>query len=245
MIEQNYTNKNILLPGAASGIGFSQLKTYLAADAIVYALDYQKIPLNHPHLHTFQIDLSEHDALLELVKKITDKVDFDILLNTAGILDDYQSSTNTSLSDWQLVLNTNLTPMFILSNALLPAMLSRGYGHIINMASIAGFSAGGGGAAYTASKHAIIGYTKQLAYDYAAQGLHTNAIAPGAIKTPMNAADFIGNGDMAKKVASQTPAKRWATAQEVANLTLYLTSPQADYINGAVLPIDGGWTIGH
>ena len=135
--------------------------------------------------------------------------------------------------------------MFILSNALLPAMLSRGYGHIINMASIAGFSAGGGGAAYTASKHAIIGYTKQLAYDYAAQGLHTNAIAPGAIKTPMNAADFIGNGDMAKKVASQTPAKRWATAQEVANLTLYLTSPQADYINGAVLPIDGGWTIGH
>ncbi|CAM3120711.1 3-oxoacyl-ACP reductase [Leuconostoc gasicomitatum] len=245
MIEQNYTNKNILLTGAASGIGFSQLKTYLAADAIVYALDYQKIPLNHPHLHTFQIDLSEHDALLELVKKITDKVDFDILLNTAGILDDYQSSTNTSLSDWQLVLNTNLTPMFILSNALLPAMLSRGYGHIINMASIAGFSAGGGGAAYTASKHAIIGYTKQLAYDYAAQGLHTNAIAPGAIKTPMNAADFIGNGDMAKKVASQTPAKRWATAQEVANLTLYLTSPQADYINGAVLPIDGGWTIGH
>ena len=58
MIEQNYTNKNILLTGAASGIGFSQLKTYLAADAIVYALDYQKIPLNHPHLHTFQIDLS-------------------------------------------------------------------------------------------------------------------------------------------------------------------------------------------
>ena len=61
----------------------------------------------------------------------------------------------------------------------------------------------------------------------------------------MNAADFTGSGDMAKKVASQTPAKRWATAQEVANLTLYLTSPQADYINGAVLPIDGGWTIGH
>ena len=162
MIEQNYTNKNILLTGAASGIGFSQLTTYLDAGAIVYALDYQKIPLNHPRLHAFKIDLSEHDALLELVKKITDTVDFDILLNTAGILYNYQSSTNTSLSDWQLVLNTNLTPIFILSNALLPAMLSRGYGHIINMASIAGFSAGGGGAAYTASKHAIIGYTNIL-----------------------------------------------------------------------------------
>lgn len=245
MIEQNYTNKNILLTGAASGIGFSQLTTYLDSGAVVYALDYQEIPLKHPRLHTFQTDLSEHDVLLALVKTLTTSVDFDILLNTAGILDNYQPSMNTSLSEWQLVLNTNLTPMFILSNAVLPAMLARGYGHIINMASIAGFSAGGGGAAYTASKHAIIGYTKQLAYDYTALGLHTNAIAPGAIKTPMNAADFTGTGDMAKKVASQTPAKRWATAQEVADLTLYLTSPQADYINGTVLPIDGGWTIGH
>ena len=245
MIEQDYTNKNILLTGAASGIGFSQLTTYLAAGAHIYALDYQKIPLQHPRLQSFQIDLSEHDLLQTLIKNIIETVDFDVLLNTAGILDHYQPSLDTSLSDWQSVLNTNLTPMFILSNAVLPSMLARGYGHIINMASIAGFSAGGGGAAYTASKHAIIGYTKQLAYDYTAQGLHTNAIAPGAINTPMNAADFVGDGDMAKKVASQTPAKRWASAQEVADLTLYLTSPQADYINGVVVPIDGGWTLGH
>ncbi len=135
--------------------------------------------------------------------------------------------------------------MFILTNAVLPAMLSRGYGHIINMASIAGFSAGGGGVAYTSAKHAIVGYTKQLAFDYAAKGLHVNAIAPGAIKTPMNAADFAGDAEMAKQVAAQTPAKRWANPDEVAQLSLYLTSQQADYINGTVIPIDGGWTLGH
>jgi len=245
MIAQDYTNKKILLTGAASGIGFSQLENYLELGATVYALDNQKIPLQHAKLQTFQIDLSQHQLLTNLLEDITKQVSFDILLNTAGILDGYQASLDTSLVDWQKILNTNLTPMFILSNAVLPAMIKRGYGHIINMASIAGFSAGGGGAAYTSSKHAIIGYTKQLAYDYAANGLHVNAIAPGAINTPMNAADFYGDATMAKKVAEQTPAKRWASPQEVADLTLYLTSPQADYINGVVLPIDGGWTLGH
>lgn len=245
MIEQTYTNKNILITGAASGIGLCQLHTYLDAGAVIYALDNQKIPFQHPHLHSYRIDLSHHADLTKLVQMISEMCDVDILLNTAGMLDGYKTSLETKLSDWQQVLDTNLTPMFILSNIILPKMLKRRQGHIINMASIAGFTAGGGGVAYTASKHAIIGYTKQLAFDYAKYGLHVNAIAPGAIDTPMNAADFMGEGLTAKKVAEQTPAKRWATAQEVADLTLFLTSPQADYINGVVIPIDGGWTLGH
>ncbi|MCT4383285.1 3-oxoacyl-ACP reductase [Leuconostoc suionicum] len=245
MIEQNYTNKNVLLTGAASGIGFSQLKTYLSQGATVYALDKEKITYTHKHLHTYQIDIRQHKKLEMLVEHITSDVSIDILLNTAGILDDYQPSLTIDLDTWQRVMDTNLTPMFILSNAVLPKMIAAGYGHIINMASIAGFTAGGGGAAYTTSKHAIIGYTKQLAFDYASKGLHINAIAPGAVKTPMNAKDFAGDASMAQQVADQTPAKRWAAPQEVADLTMFLTSPQADYINGTVVPIDGGWTLGH
>ncbi|QOY98520.1 3-oxoacyl-ACP reductase [Leuconostoc citreum] len=242
---QDYSNKNILLTGAASGIGFSQLEAYLAAGAIVYAVDRQDIAYQHINLKTFKLDISQHKQLKVWLETLTQSVSFDILLNTAGVLDDYKTSLDTTLDDWQHVLDINLTPMFILTNAVLPAMLSRGYGHIINMASIAGFSAGGGGVAYTSAKHAIVGYTKQLAFDYAAKGLHVNAIAPGAIKTPMNAADFAGDAEMAKQVAAQTPAKRWANPAEVAQLSLYLTSQQADYINGTVIPIDGGWTLGH
>ncbi|QEA55017.1 3-oxoacyl-ACP reductase [Leuconostoc citreum] len=242
---QDYSNKNILLTGAASGIGFSQLEAYLAAGAIVYAVDRQNIAYQHINLKTFKLDISQHKQLKVWLETLTQSVSFDILLNTAGVLDDYKTSLDTTLDDWQHVLDINLTPMFILTNAVLPAMLSRGYGHIINMASIAGFSAGGGGVAYTSAKHAIVGYTKQLAFDYAAKGLHVNAIAPGAIKTPMNAADFAGDAEMAKQVAAQTPAKRWANPDEVAQLSLYLTSQQADYINGTVIPIDGGWTLGH
>lgn len=90
------------------------------------------------------------------------------------------------------------------------------------MASIAGLIAGGGGIAYTSAKHAIVGFTKQLALDYAGQGIRVKGIAPGAIQTPMNAADFEGKGEMAEWVANETPVKRWAQPEEVAELTLFL-----------------------
>ena len=165
------------------------------------------------------------------------------MLNTAGILDGYRPSLETSLAFFDEVIATNLRSVFILTNLVLPQMLSQKHGVIINMASIAGLVAGGGGAAYTTVKHGIIGYTKQLTYDYASVGIRANCIAPGAINTPMNAADFAGDGAMAKEVATSTPAKRWANPEEVANLSLFLASQSADYIHGSVLPIDGGWLV--
>ena len=167
----------------------------------------------------------------------------DILLNAAGILDDYRPSLETSEALWDQILATNLKSVFLVTNALLPYFLQQKKGVIVNMASIAGLVAGGGGAAYTASKHAIIGYTKQLSYDYAKLGIRANAIAPGAIQTPMNAADFVGEGEMATWIARETPAGRWAQPQEVAKLSLFLASDDADYIHGTVMTIDGGWTM--
>lgn len=127
-------------------------------------------------------------------------------------------------------MNTNVKGIYNVTNAVLPHMLKRNLGVVVNMASITGVVAGGGGAAYTASKHAIIGYTKQLDYDYCRDGVRANAIAPGAIQTPMNEADF---AKMAKWVANETPAGRWAKPNEVANLTFFLASQAAEYIHGA------------
>src|SRR5699024_3789742 len=138
-------------------------------------------------------------------------------------------------------MDTNIKGTYVVTNQILPHMLAGKAGVIVNMASIAGLVAGGGGAAYTASKHAIVGYTKQLDMDYCREGIRANAIAPGAIQTPMNKVDFEGDGEMAKWVAEETPAGRWAQPNEVANLTLYIASSLADYIHGAVIPIDGGW----
>lgn len=240
-----YQGQTILVTGAASGIGLAQAQAFLAQGANVIAIDRQPQPaglISTTALNYQVADVCDEVALVAAIKAgVAELGQPTIVCNTAGKLDAYRPTLDTSLTQWQSILATDLTSQFIVTNTVLPAMLKAKHGVFVNMASIAGLVAGGGGAAYTAAKHAIIGYTKQLDLDYAAQGIRANCIAPGAIDTPMNAADFAGDAKMAKWVASETPAKRWAQPSEVADLTLFLASRHADYIHGTVTPIDGGW----
>lgn len=241
----NFSGKKVLITGAASGIGLAQVKAFLSEGAQVVAVDIQEV--TDPELDSQQgfaskiCDVADEAAVKKLAGELGG---IDILCNTAGVLDAYKTLEETDFLLWQRILATNLNSMYLMISAFLPKMKAQNAGVIINMASVAGLVAGGGGVAYTASKHAIVGLTKQLALDEAQHGIQVLAIAPGAIDTPMNAADFTENdGQMAKWVAQETPAKRWASASEVAELTLFLASPQASYMSGAVVPIDGGWTI--
>lgn len=241
-----FKEKNVIITGVASGIGFEQAKAMLASGANVYGADLktnanvEELQSNNT-FHFQQCDIRDKDQIKEWLVPILKRSTIDILLNTAGILDGFAPSLETSEEQWDNIMDTNLKSMFLITNLVLPNMLAQKHGVILNMASIAGMVAGGGGAAYTAAKSGIIGYTKQLDYDYADQGIRALSIAPGAIETPMNAADFAGEGEMAREVAQQTPAKRWAKPEEVAQLTMFLASPRADYIHGASVPIDGGW----
>lgn len=241
-----FKEKNVIITGVASGIGFEQAKAMLASGANVFGADLktnanvEKLQLNAT-FHFQQCDIRDKDQIKEWLVPILKRSTIDILLNTAGILDGFAPSLETSEEQWDNIMDTNLKSMFLITNLVLPNMLAQKHGVILNMASIAGMVAGGGGAAYTAAKSGIIGYTKQLDYDYADQGIRALSIAPGAIETPMNAADFAGEGEMAREVAQQTPAKRWAKPEEVAQLTMFLASPRSDYIHGASVPIDGGW----
>ena len=198
-----FKEKVVLVTGVASGIGLAQAKIFLANGAKVFGVDCQEMPKNladSPYFVYFQGDVSDNQVCKQAVEKCCQyfgKVD--ILLNTAGVLDNYATISETSINQWQQV--------------------------------------------YTASKHAIAGLTKQLAYDHGKDHISVKAIAPGAIQTPMNAADFAGDGAMAKWVAEETPVKRWAQAAEVAELTLFLASEKSSYLHGAIVPFDGGWTI--
>ncbi|EOL46487.1 3-oxoacyl-ACP reductase [Enterococcus caccae] len=246
-----YQGKTIFVTGAASGIGQAQAISFVKQGANVLGMDLDQMGLSQTAEHVKTAsgkfiactgDVTKEDQISIAVKKANESFGtIQILLNTAGILDDYTPTLETTEALWDRVLGINLKGTFLITNQILPQMIAQKQGVIINMASIAGMVAGGGGAAYTASKHAIIGYTKQLDHDYIRKGIRANAIAPGAIQTPMNAADFAGDGTMAKWVANETPAGRWAKPEEVASLTLFLASEQADYIHGTVMTIDGGW----
>ncbi len=234
----SFEQKVVVVTGAASGIGQAQVQAFLQQGAEVIGIDIQQSNVVHARYRHFSGSVTDQ-AFIEQTISSLERID--ILCNTAGVLDGYVKSLEADEALWDRIFNVNVKGMYFVTNAVLKKMLPQKQGIIINMASIAGLIAGGGGAAYTASKHAVIGYTKQLSYDYCAEGIRVNGIAPGAIETPMNAADFEGTGEMAKWVAEQTPAKRWAKPQEVANVTLFLASEASDYMHATIVPIDGGW----
>lgn len=249
MITFDFTNKVVFVTGAASGIGAAQAEAFLKANARVFAYDLQESTLQilqkrYPdHFAYFIGDVRDKQSLENAIQHCHTRFStIDILLNTAGVLDNYLPLAETDETLWNQILTINLNGMFLLTKLLLSELLEN-QGTIVNMASIASLIAGGGGIAYTTSKHAIAGFTKQLALDYASNGLHVNALAPGAIKTPMNQADFVGDGEMAKWVAEETPVKRWADPEEVAYATLFLASDESRYMQGNILPIDGGWLL--
>jgi len=245
---EEYSRKTVFITGAASGIGHAQAVAFLENGANVFGFDVDEQGLlnlqqqYHEHFaYTVGSVCKKSDIELAFSEVLTKFKEVNILLNTAGVLDGFAKSLDTDEALWDKIMNTNVKGTYFVTNTILPHMLQRKSGVIVNMASIAGLVAGGGGAAYTASKHAIVGYTKQLDLDYCREGIRANAIAPGAIQTPMTKADFEGDGEMAQWVADETPAGRWAQPSEVASLTLFLASQAADYMHGAVIPLDGGW----
>ncbi|WEV60361.1 3-oxoacyl-ACP reductase [Streptococcaceae bacterium ESL0729] len=231
--------KNVLITGVASGIGRAQAAAFLADGYKVYGLDKNPTDLTHEDFSFYQVDVTSSE--LELV---VDKLPApDILCNTAGILDGYRPLLEQTELEFEETFAVNFFGMVKLTRLILPKMIAKKSGIIINMASIASLVAGGGGAAYTSSKHAVAGFTKQLALDYARSCVQIFALAPGAIRTGMTVGDFEGDGKMAKWVAEETPVGRWAEASEVADLTMFLASGKASYMHGSIIPIDGGWLL--
>ena len=161
----------------------------------------------------------------------------DVLVNNAGVFDKYAKSLDTTLDQWNFYLSINLTSVFEFSNAVLPSMIERGTGSIVNIASIAGLVAGKGGAAYTATKHGVIGYTKHLSSEYARYGIKINAICPGTIETPLVKDVLAG---IPKDLV---PTRTFGQVEQVADLAIFLASDEAKFMSGAIVPIDGGYTI--
>ena len=229
--------KTVLVTGASSGIGRAQALTFLENGYRVYGVDKDENPGFLNELRFVKMDLTG-----DLTPLFTSLPEVDILCNTAGILDDYRPLHETNDEDWEQIFALNLTATMKITRFYLQKMLEKKSGIIINMCSIASFLAGGGGATYTASKHALAGLTKQIALDYADKNIQVFGLAPGAVKTAMTAADFEPGG-LADWVAEETPIKRWLDPQEVADVSLFLASGKASAMQGEIIKIDGGWSL--
>ena len=229
--------KSILITGVSSGIGRAQAELFLEKGYVVYGVDKSTKPDLIGDFHFLQLDLiGDLDSLYDVIPRV------DVLCNTAGILDNYKPLLDVSDSDFDRIFQTNFFATIKLTRHYLSKMVAEKSGIIINMCSIASFLAGGGGAAYTSSKHALAGLTRQLALDYAKDGIQVFGIAPGAVKTAMTQSDFEPGG-LAEWVTSETPIGRWTEPEEIAELTGFLASGKAQSMQGEIVKIDGGWSL--
>jgi 2-dehydro-3-deoxy-D-gluconate 5-dehydrogenase len=163
----------------------------------------------------------------------------DILVNNAGMIR-RQDALDFSEKDWDDVMNVNIKSVFFLCQAAGRQFVKQGGGKIINIASMLSFQGGIRVPSYTASKSGVAGITKLLANEWASRNINVNAIAPGYMATD-NTAQLRADNKRSEEILARIPAGRWGTPKDVGGTAVFLASPAADYLNGAVIPVDGGW----
>lgn len=245
--------RKAVVTGGGSGIGLASARLFAAegAEVVVWDRDRESADLAAERIaedghaaHAVVADVADAASVAAATERTLAILgEVTVLMNNAGVLDDYAPLLDTDRALWDRVLAINLTGPYLVTSALLPSMLAAGGGAIVNTASIAGLVAGGGGTAYTASKHGVLGLTRQLAFDYGQQGIRANAICPGAVETGMTRRLFAEGDAAVMESVNSVPAGRFAQPEELAELALFLASDAAAFCHGAHFVADGGWTI--
>jgi 2-deoxy-D-gluconate 3-dehydrogenase len=183
------------------------------------------------------ISVKPNDQIIE--KTMSGLGRLDILVNNAGIIR-RQDAVDFSEQDWDEVMNVNIKSAFFLCQAAGRLMIQQGSGKIINIASMLSFQGGIRVPSYTASKSGIAGITKLLACEWASKGLNINAIAPGYMATD-NTEQLRADAERSSDILKRIPAGRWGEPADIGGTAVFLASRASDYLNGAIIPVDGGW----
>ena len=244
-----FKNEIVVVTGATRGIGKAIAMAFAKQDAEVILIGRSQDALKAisdeikaagQASDFFACDVANSENVQKTVNIILDKYKrIDILINNAGITRD-NLLLRMSESDWDDVINTNLKGVFNFTKAVSRPMLKAKKGKIISIASIIGITGNAGQANYAASKAGIIGFTKSVARELASRGITANAIAPGYIETEMTGQL---NEELKEKILKTIPLGRLGAVEDIANISLFLASKEADYITGQTIVVDGGMAI--
>jgi len=244
---ERFAGKTVVVTGAGSGIGkatavrvASEGGRVVAADVVAGRLDQLKDENPSADIVTVVGDITKDEGIAAIMDAAGGTVQG--LANVAGVMDSFQPAHEIDWKQWDFVLAVNLTATAKLMAAVLPGMLAAGAGSIVNVSSEAGLRGSAAGAAYTVSKHAVIGLTKSSAVMYAKKGIRVNTVAPGAVATNIQA-EF--RSALAGEVIGplmQTVVPPVAQPEQLAASIAWLLSDDASNVTGAVLANDGGWS---
>lgn len=244
----DFINKNILITGGSRGIGAACVKLFYQANAnIGFTYQKRKDAANNiieeckgkGKIIAKQVDISNENEINDSVNYfIKEFGTIDVLVNNAGIWE-YGPADSMSLENWERTIRINLTSMFIFTKAVLPQMVKRNYGKIINVSSTAGQRGEAFHSHYAASKGGMISYTKSLAAEFGKYNINTNCVAPGWVDTDM-CTEVFSDVEYKEKVRKDIPIGRIATAEDIAGPILFLASDLARHINGEILNVNGG-----
>jgi meso-butanediol dehydrogenase/(S,S)-butanediol dehydrogenase/diacetyl reductase len=248
-----FQKQAVLVTGGGSGIG-QQVCLLAAQEGARVAIGDRDLANAERTAETIRAAGGEAVALALDVAEPRSVTDFvaaaeaalgglDVLVNSAGVRE-IQPVLELSFEEWNRVLQINLSGTFLPSQAFARRLVAAGRGgSIVNLASTLGLMAAPSRAAYVASKHGVVGLTKQMAMEFGPQGIRVNAVAPGVVRTPLTERYF-QDPEMAETIRGIHAVGRWAEPAEIATAILFLADRQNGFITGSILPVDGGWTTG-
>lgn len=247
--------KVAVVTGAASGMGKAIAELYAKEGASVVVSDLNiegaevvasGIKVNGGKAIAVKTNVADQNDINEMIDTAVHEFGtLDILVNNAGIMDNMGPVGDVNDESWDLIFDVNTKSVMRAIRKALPIFLDKGKGIIINTASTGGFSGAHAGVAYTASKHAVIGITKNTGFMYAQKGIRCNAIAPGATMTNISSTiKNVNEFGASRTKVTQGAIPRIGQAEEIAGVALFLATDESSFVNGAVIAADGGWTAG-
>lgn len=248
-----FAGRVALITGAGSGIGRETALEMAGEGAAVAAADIdvrmaertvEEIAKRGGRAHAFALDVTDAGAVASVVGQAAARLGrLDVLVNSAGVRE-ITPVLELSLADWSRVIGVNITGLFLVSQAFCRHLVAAGKGGaVVNLASTLGVTAAPARAAYTASKHAVVGLTKEMALELGEKGIRVNAVGPGVTRTALTERYF-QEPAMAERVKSLHAMGRWGEAREIARAICFLASDDASFITGETLIVDGGWMAG-